>query len=193
MFNKIIKNEANQAIAICFHNNVIPFNVTKINKYYEMFKVKYLKEGINLINVRIEEQKADWKKVSCTIMIDGWTDMRQWTILNFLVNNPKRTFFLKCIDTSYIAKTSDIFKMIGNIVEEFREDNVIQFVTDNAYNSKRNSRRIFLLMETQFIKNEFSNFSFATTHKGRGLVKLGLTHFSTSYLTFGCLNNKEQV
>ncbi|XP_019416378.1 PREDICTED: uncharacterized protein LOC109327663 [Lupinus angustifolius] len=155
MFKKGIKEEANQAIARCFYNNAIPFNVARSDEYFEMFelvakhgpgvkppsyheiKVKYLKEEVKLTNARLEEHKAEWKKVGCTIMTDGWTDKRGMTILNFLVHSPKGIVFLKSIDASHIAKTADrIFKMIYDVVEEIGEDNVVQVVTDNASNFK---------------------------------------------------------
>ena len=57
--------------------------------------------------------------------------------MNFLVNSPKGTIFLKSIDASHISKTADkIFKMIDDVVEEVGEENVVQVVTDNAANYK---------------------------------------------------------
>jgi len=59
------------------------------------------------------------------------------TILNFLVNSPRGTVFLKSIDAYDVCKTVEkIFKMIDDIVEEVGENNVIQVVTDNATNYK---------------------------------------------------------
>ncbi|KAF1870840.1 hypothetical protein Lal_00030150 [Lupinus albus] len=144
----IIKEGANQAIATCFYNNVIPFNMARSDEYFEMFelvakhgigfnppsyyetRIKYLKEEVKLTNARLEEQKVEWKKVGCTIMTDDWTDKRRMIILNFLVHSPRGTFFLKSIDAYHIAKTTDrIFKMIDEVVEEIEEDNVVQVVT----------------------------------------------------------------
>ncbi|XP_058754740.1 uncharacterized protein LOC131627905 [Vicia villosa] len=62
---------------------------------------------------------------------------RRRTILNFLVNSPKGTVFLKSIDACDITKTTGkIFKMIDDIVEEVGEENVVQVITDNAANYK---------------------------------------------------------
>jgi hypothetical protein len=85
----------------------------------------------------LEEHKLIWKKTGCTTMSDGWTDKRRRTILNFLVNSPKGTVFLKSVDASHITKTADkIFEMIDQVVEEVGEENVVQIVTDNAANYK---------------------------------------------------------
>ncbi|XP_058741686.1 uncharacterized protein LOC131614076 [Vicia villosa] len=70
-------------------------------------------------------------------MSDGWTDQKRRTIINFLVNSPMGTLFLKSIDASRISKTSDkVFKMLDDIVEEVGVENVVQVVTDNAANYK---------------------------------------------------------
>ena len=62
-------------------------------------------------------------------MTNGWTDRRRRTILNFLVNSPRGTVFLKSIDASDICKTADkIYKIMDDVVEEIGEDNVIQIV-----------------------------------------------------------------
>ncbi|KAF1898919.1 hypothetical protein Lal_00019040 [Lupinus albus] len=95
------------------------------------------KEEVKLTNTRLQEHKAEWKKFGCTIITDGWTNKRRRTILNFLVHSPKGTFFFKSIDESHIAKTFHrIFKMIDEVVEEIREDNVVQVVTNNTSNYK---------------------------------------------------------
>ena len=104
--------------------------------YYEI-RVKYLKQEVEKTNLIVEEHKLFWKKYGCTIMTDGWTDRKRRTILNFLVNSPRGTVFLKSIDASDICKTADkIFKMVDDIVEEVGEEDVIQIVTDNAANYK---------------------------------------------------------
>ncbi|KAF1879913.1 hypothetical protein Lal_00022818 [Lupinus albus] len=131
------KRKQIKSLQCAFKNNVIPFNVARSDEYFEMFElvtkhaprfkhpsyheimVKYLKEEVKLTNARLEEHKAEWKKVGCTIMTDGWTDKRRRTILNCLVHNPNGTVFLKSIDASHIAKTADrIFKMIDEVVEK---------------------------------------------------------------------------
>ena len=99
--------------------------------------MKYLKQEVEKTNLIVEEHKLFWKKYGCTIMTDGWTDRKRRTILNFLVNSPRGTVFLKSIDACDICKTADkIFKMVDDIVEEVGEEDVIQIVTDNAANYK---------------------------------------------------------
>jgi len=63
--------------------------------------------------------------------------IKRRTIINFLVNNPKGTVFLKSMDTSTISKIAEIvFKMMDNNVKEVGEDNIVQVVTNDAANYK---------------------------------------------------------
>jgi hypothetical protein len=41
-------------------------------------------------------------------MSDGWTDGKDSSILNFLVNYPKGTMFIKSVDTSAYAKDAQL-------------------------------------------------------------------------------------
>ncbi|KAF1896197.1 hypothetical protein Lal_00027263 [Lupinus albus] len=155
IFKKNLREEACQEIAAFFYNNAIAFNVANSDEFKKMFELvarhgigfkppsyheiraKYLKQQVDSTKLAMEEHKAFWKKVGCTIMTDGWTDKRRRTILNFLVNSPKGTVFLKSIDASHFSKTADrVFRMTDEIVEEVGEENVVQIVTDNAANYK---------------------------------------------------------
>lgn len=155
IFKKDIREDACHAIARFFYNNAIPFNVARSEEFpimceliarhgqgfkppsYNDIRVKYLKQEVKLTMNAIEEHRAVWKQVGCTLMTDGWTDTRRRTILNFLVNSPKGTVFLKSIDASHISKTAEaIFKMLDEVVQEIGEENVVQVVTDNAANYK---------------------------------------------------------
>jgi hypothetical protein len=150
-----LREEACLEIASFFYNNAIAFNVAKSDEFRRMFEMvarhglgfkppsyhelrtKYLKQKMEETTKLIEEHKLVRKKTGCTIMSDGWTDKRRRTILNYLVNSPKGTVFLKSIDASHITKTVDkIFEMIDQVVEQVGEENVVQIVTDNAANYK---------------------------------------------------------
>nr|KYP37281.1 hypothetical protein KK1_041536 [Cajanus cajan] len=155
MFKKGVREEACQAIARFFYNNAIPFNVAKSEEFFAMFdlvskhglgfkppsyheiRVKLLKEEVKNTSITLQSYRDEWEKTGCTIMTDGWTDKKRRTIINFLVNSPKGTVFLKSIDASAISKTAEkVFEMMDSIVEEVGEDNVVQVVTDNAANYK---------------------------------------------------------
>jgi hypothetical protein len=146
---KTLREEACRAIARFFYNNAIPFRALWSSEFktmcdmvsrhgagfkppdYDEISKKYLAEEVKLTNESLEEHKAMWKITGCSIMVDGWADKENWSVLNFLVNSPKGTFFLKSVDLSeYDRESSDkLFKMMDNIVEEVGEENVVQVVT----------------------------------------------------------------
>lgn len=85
----------------------------------------------------MEDYKREWKKTGCTLMSDGWSDRKNRSICNFLVNSPRGTIFLASIDTSNIIKRKEqVFAMLDDFVEKIGEENVVQVVTDNAANYK---------------------------------------------------------
>ena len=101
---------------------------------YHEVRVTYLKKEIEIINRdMLESYKIEWKKTGCTLMSDGWTDGKDQSITNFLVNSPRGTVFLKSIDTSGISKNADnLFELLDSMVNEIGKENVVQVVTDSA-------------------------------------------------------------
>ena len=104
--------------------------------YHEM-RVTYLKKEVDYTKALLEDYKKEWKKTGCMLMSDGWSDRKNRSICNFLVNSPKGTIFLASIDTSEISKTKEkVFAMLDDFVEKIGEEHVVQVVTDNAANYK---------------------------------------------------------
>ncbi|KAJ9670996.1 hypothetical protein PVL29_027128 [Vitis rotundifolia] len=65
-------------------------------------------------------------------MSDGWTDRKERTLVNFLVNCSKSTMFMQSIDASSMIKTREkMFELLDKWVEQVGEENVIQVITNN--------------------------------------------------------------
>jgi phosphotransferase system IIA component len=76
-------------------------------------------------------------------MSDAWTDRKQRSIINFLVNSSKGSMFFKSVDASDYVKMGDkIFELLDNVVEEIGEDKVVQVITDNGSNYVYASKRL---------------------------------------------------
>ena len=56
------------------------------------------------MTLMLEKYKKEWKKIGCTLMSDGWSDKKNKSLTNFLVNNPSGIVFLKSVDTSNVIK-----------------------------------------------------------------------------------------
>ena len=68
-------------------------------------------------------------------MSDGKTNRKERSLVNFLVNSPRGTMFMKSIDASSMVKMRDkLFELLDSWVEEVGEANIVQVITDNASN-----------------------------------------------------------
>jgi hypothetical protein len=84
---------------------------------------------------RLEKLKASWKIIGCTVMSDGWTDQNGRTLLNFLVNCPKGTMFVKSIDAyAHVKNASLLCDLLDELIQEVGPQHVVQVITDNVAN-----------------------------------------------------------
>lgn len=61
--------------------------------------------------------------------------MVQKDIVNFLVNSPKGSVFIRSKEVSEVVKDATLlFQLLDDMVEEVGEMNVVQVVADNASN-----------------------------------------------------------
>ncbi|KAF6134583.1 hypothetical protein GIB67_022323 [Kingdonia uniflora] len=94
---------------------------------YNDLRVKILKKKKEETSNWVDNFKVHWETYGVTIMTDWWTDGKCRTLINFLVNCPKGTVFLKSIDGSaHIHDAELIYKMLKDVIEEVGKKNVIQ-------------------------------------------------------------------
>ena len=70
---------------------------------YEV-RVTYLKKELELTKDSMKDHEMEWKKNGCSIMLDGWTDRKEKTFVNFLVNCSKGTMFMESIKASSMIR-----------------------------------------------------------------------------------------
>ncbi|XP_021854344.2 uncharacterized protein [Spinacia oleracea] len=151
---KQLRDKTCKAIAKWFFDAGIPFYAATYDSFKGMLdavaqygmgfkppsmhelRVPLLKSEVEEIDKLKEEHKKEWATKGCSIMSDGWRDsIASKDIVNFLVNSPKGSFFIKSMDVSNVVKDADLLlHMLDDMVEEVGEQNVIQVVTDNASN-----------------------------------------------------------
>ncbi|KAK8951550.1 hypothetical protein KSP39_PZI003122 [Platanthera zijinensis] len=103
---------------------------------YHEVRVPLLNNEVNEVKDMMKTYEDEWRVFGCSIMADGWTDRKQRTLINFLVNSPKGTFFLESVDASNYSKTGEkLFELLDRVVERVGEANVVQVVTDSASNN----------------------------------------------------------
>ncbi|XP_048447177.1 uncharacterized protein LOC125480394 [Pyrus x bretschneideri] len=65
------------------------------------------------------------------------SDGKSRCLINFLVNNPQGTWFLKSVDASASIKNRDLlYGHLDDVIQEIGEENVVQVISDNASNYK---------------------------------------------------------
>ncbi|TYK03327.1 hypothetical protein E5676_scaffold6571G00020 [Cucumis melo var. makuwa] len=150
-YKKEMREHTIQRIARWFYDAGVPLNACTYDSFapmiesigqfgpglkpptYHELRVPCLKKELEATNELMSSHKAEWAKVGCTVMADGWTDRRNRTLINFLVNSPKGTMFIESIDaSSYVKDGKKMFELLDNFVERIGEANVVQVVTDSA-------------------------------------------------------------
>ncbi|XP_021855425.1 uncharacterized protein [Spinacia oleracea] len=152
--NEESRDKACREIARWFYDAGIPFDAVNYESFgvmiesialygpvlkppsmYEL-EVPLLKQEVDEILKQMEEHKKEWAQRGCSIVIDGWHDpVAERDFVNFLVNSPKGSMFIRSIDVSEIVgDVNMLFQMLDTMVEEVGENNVVQVVTSNTSN-----------------------------------------------------------
>ncbi|XP_020082516.1 uncharacterized protein LOC109706122 [Ananas comosus] len=151
---KELREKACKEVARWFYDAGIPFNAANYDSFhvaleavgqygpglkppsmYEL-RIPLLQKEVQQTKNSMNGHMEEWAKTGCSIMCDGWTDKRQRTLINFLVNSPMGTVFIESIDASNYSKTGEeMFKLLDKMVERIGEANVVQVVTDSASNN----------------------------------------------------------
>ena len=86
---------------------------------------------------RVEEEVAPlkhaWSIDGCSIVMDGWTDIRNRPLLNIIVSSTSGPYFLRAIDCSGKEKNTFFLRdVLSGAIEEVGVSNVVQVITDAA-------------------------------------------------------------
>jgi hypothetical protein len=145
--------EADKLVAKCFLWSDIPFNIANNPFYHSMFEVativssgyrgpsyQYLRghflqgEKVDCTE-RLAQLRETWKTTGCTMMPNRWIDGKGRSILNFLVNCPKGTMFIKSVDASAYTKDAQLLcELLDGFIREIGKRYVVQVIMNNAAN-----------------------------------------------------------
>jgi hypothetical protein len=99
----------------------------------------------------LEELKESWEITGCTVMLDGWTDQKGRTLLNFLVNCPKGTMFVKSVDAfAHVKDASLLCDLLDEFIWEVGPQHVVQVITKNIANYVAAGRMLMQRYPTLF-------------------------------------------
>jgi hypothetical protein len=84
-------------------------------------------------------------------MSDGWMDQKGRTLLNFLVNCPKGSMFVKSVDASAHVKDATLLcDLLDEFIREVGPQHVVQVITDNTANYVAAGRMLMQRYPTLF-------------------------------------------
>ncbi|XP_042511920.1 uncharacterized protein LOC122087027 isoform X2 [Macadamia integrifolia] len=118
---------------------------------YHSLRGNLLNKSIQEVGELCQELKKSWEVTGCTVMVDRWLDRSGHMVINFFVYCPKGTMFLKSIDASDTANSSEeLFDLFDGIVQEVGLKNIVQFLTDSAPNFKAAGKMLMEKYKTFF-------------------------------------------
>jgi len=92
-----------------------------------------LQEEVGSINDYLKSFKDLWTKTWCIIMLDGWSDGKNLTLINVLASFPQGTMVLRWIDAYDRVKDENfLFQLLDEIVVEVGVTNVVHIITYNS-------------------------------------------------------------
>jgi hypothetical protein len=102
---------------------------------YEELQGTILQEEKNDINTRLEDLKKSREAIGLTMMSNSWMDRKGRTLINFLVQCPRETMFIKSIDASTHNKDATLLcELLDGFIQEIGLQQVVQIITNNATN-----------------------------------------------------------
>eukprot|EP01018_Ginkgo_biloba_P016762 Gb_41250 [translate_table: standard] len=86
---------------------------------------------------RVEEEVAPlkhaWSIDGCSIVMDGWTNIRNHPLLNIIVSSTLGPYFFRAINCSGKEKNTFFLRDVLSVsIDEVRVSNVVQVITDAA-------------------------------------------------------------
>nr|GEZ57002.1 hypothetical protein [Tanacetum cinerariifolium] len=118
MQTKEKSHDVDLAIAMWFYDACIPMNACNSPYFQHAYRSQWIESG-------------------CMIMSDGWRDIRQRHMINFLVYFSSGISIIKSVDASSIESNAEnLCNLFSEIVEMVRVKNVVQMVTNNGVNYK---------------------------------------------------------
>ena len=152
---KRAKEEATREITRLFIQCALSFNVLRTKRWkscikaisrigvewegpsYEALRSRELKKEREQVEKSVQPLRATWEKYGCTLVCDGWSDMRKRSVYNILVASCKGSMFLKAVDASLpgtVVTGEFIWRHLREAVLEVGPQNIVQIITDNGSN-----------------------------------------------------------
>ena len=152
LFNIQAKERVEESIGRFLVAHDIPYHVSRSSFYKQMCKDIYaadpsfvprgetklhttiLDKEYSKVNILMEDMRQTWMSDGCSIIMDGWTDLKHRSLINLIVTSTAGAYFLRAVD--YLGKKKDAsfqFQILKDAIEEVGASNVVQVVIDSAW------------------------------------------------------------
>ncbi|RVW19250.1 hypothetical protein CK203_095877 [Vitis vinifera] len=166
-------------------------------------RVTNLKKELALTKDLMKDHMVEWGKNGCSIMSDGWTDRKERTLVNFLVNYSKGTMFMQSIDASSMIKTGEkMFELLDKWLLELKRPHLywtpcaahcLDLMLEDIgklQNIKRTLERAISL--NGYIYNRLGLLNMMRRFTGqRELLRPAKTWFATAFITLSRLHEQK--
>ncbi|XP_050254914.1 uncharacterized protein LOC126700770 [Quercus robur] len=128
-------NVVNSSYSQPMFNAVTSYGIEYRGPNYYALRVPLLRDAKREVQLIVDSHRSYWADTGCTIMVDGWTDTRYRTLINFLVYCPKRITFIRSVDAFNLVKDAiNLSNLFDEIVNWVGLANIVHLVTDNTAN-----------------------------------------------------------
>lgn len=219
MFHISTREEVDQKIASMLYQNGVPFNVVRSPSWadmvhaintapkgykspnYEKVRTSLLDKEQSKVHQALTPLMQDWSTHGVSIISDGWSNVRNESLVNVMAVSGGRAIFINAYEVSAVEKNAaNIANLLFKAIDYVGPSNVVQVVTDNASNCKaaggliqRKHPHVFwsgclahtlnLLMK-DIAKSKDASLSFVaeTYTKGKDVVRYIKNHSSSQAL-----------
>lgn len=141
--------------------NGIPFNVLRNPQFQEMVtginrapagykapsydkaRTVLLDECVRDVEKGLTSVKDTWYTQGCSIVSDGWSNVKHEPLINVIAANSRGAVFMKATNFSGVEKTGPaIAEYLLEAIDSIGPNNVLQVVTDNAANCKAAGKEV---------------------------------------------------
>jgi len=115
----------------------VPFNACDNDEFKQMCEaIGQFGAGFELPTMFDLRGRFLVEEYGCSVMTDAWSDKKRRSIINVCTNCAEGTNFVTSKEVSDVSHTSEvIFELVDKAIEDIGEDDVVQVVTDNAFNN----------------------------------------------------------
>ena len=101
--------------------DILSMNSSFVPPSEHKLRTTILDEEYSKVALLFEDMKCTWVRTGCSIVMDGWTDVRHRPLINIIVTSPTGSF-LKAIDCSGKKKDAKFqFTILRDAIEEVRD------------------------------------------------------------------------